>query len=570
MSIYEKMTREELIKSLQQMEATQKKENSSNEMERVLHELSVHQIELEMQNRELQDTRDELEFSRNRYADLYDFAPSGYVTMDKNGLILEINITGAKMLGMEKKELSGMPFIGYVISKDSTKFISYISECKKSDKNMAVEISVERKGGEIIQLQLTTVPFKEEGITLYRTAMTDITERQKSEREKKKLQQELDTAQKLKALGTLSGGIAHEFNNILGVILGYTEITMDELPANSPLNEYLMYIVKSCLRAKDIVKQILIFSQRGKQEIKPLKLSEVITEAFELIRPLLPSTVKLCKNFEENESFIPGDLTSIHQILINLCTNAIHSMSGEKGTITVTLTDMDIDAESSSFYERLTPGPYVKLTVSDTGHGMDSEVIKHIFEPFFTTKATGKGSGMGLSVVHGIVKIHNGDIKVYSKPGHGTSFDIFFPRITDDNKDINNKHIEEEKPLYKDTGKRILFVDDEETLVAIGKQFMKKFGCTFYATVSSEEALKIFSERSDDFDLVITDQTMPEMTGIELIEKLKAIRNDIPVILCTGHSDSVNEENSSSMGITKFIMKPYSSRILLEAIRSVS
>ncbi|MEQ8168394.1 MAG: ATP-binding protein [Candidatus Eremiobacterota bacterium] len=570
MKTYENMTREELIKSLREMEDIKNKENSGNELKKTIHELHVHQIELEMQNRELKETREELEYSRNRYADLYDFAPCGYVTMDENGLIIEINITGAELLGRNKEELSGMPFLNYITSEDSKKFLSYLSRWKKHDKHISSEISlsVKRKNGEIIYLELTTVPISEEGRILYRTAMIDITERKEKEEEKKKLQEELNMAQKLKSLGTLSGGIAHEFNNILGVILGYTEMTIDELPENSPLNEYLMQIVKSCFRAKDIVKQILFFSQKGKKEIKPLKLSEVIKEAFELINPLIPSTISICKDFEGNSSIIAGDATSIHQILINLCTNAIHSMSEGKGIINVTLTDINIDKKNLFLYRGLSPGHWVKLTVSDTGHGMESNVIEHIFEPFFTTKSTGKGSGMGLSVVYGIVKSHNGDIKVYSTAGKGTSFDIFFPCLKDYNEYIKNET--EEKPLYISKGIRILFVDDEETIVAISEQFLKRFGCNVFTTVSSEKALKVFTESPCEFDLIITDQTMPEMSGIELTKKIKAIRDDIPVILCTGHSDYINEENFSTMGVTKLLMKPFSFKMLGEVIRSVS
>ncbi|MEQ8189930.1 MAG: ATP-binding protein [Candidatus Eremiobacterota bacterium] len=570
METYENMTREELIKSLMEMEDIKNKETSANELKKTMHELHVHQIELEMQNRELKEAREELEYSRNRYADLYDFAPCGYITMDEKGLIKEINITGAKLLGRNKEELSGMPFLTYIVSEDSKKFLSYLSRCRKPDKNIKSEVllSAKKKNGEVIYLELTTVPFQEEDRTLYRTAMIDITERKEKEEEKKKLQEELNMAQKLKSLGTLSGGIAHEFNNILGVILGYAEMTMDELPPDSRLNENLMQIVKSCFRAKDIVKQILFFSQKGKKEIKPLKLSDTIKEAFELINPLIPSTISICKNFEGNSSVIAGDATSIHQILINLCTNAIHSMSEGKGIINVTLTDIDINEKNLSIYRGLSPGHWVKLTVSDTGHGMESNVMEHIFEPFFTTKSTGKGSGMGLSVVHGIVKSHNGDIKVYSTPGKGTNFDIFFPCLNDYNEYIKNET--EEKPLYISKGIRILFVDDEETIVAIGEKFLKRFGCNVFGTVSSEEALKVFADRPCEFDLIITDQTMPGMSGIELIKKIKAIRDDIPVILCTGHSDYINEENFSAMGVTKLLMKPFSFKILGEAIQSVS
>jgi len=297
---YKKMKKSELIETLQELEEKKRKDSFTDKPERTLHELQVHQIELEMQNRELKEAQMELEISRNRYADLYDFAPCGYMTLDEKGKINEINITCAEMLGIDRKRFEGMTFIRFINTQDLNKFISYLERCKKSNEKITAEISVRKKGGEILQLQLITIACKKEGIS-YKIAMTDITERKKAEEHEKKIQEELHLGQKLRALGRLSGGIAHEFNNILGIILGYAEMTMSEISEGNPLNEYLTQIVEACLRAKDIVKNILIFSQKDKGERKPLRISSVIKEGLELVIHYYLQILRLIKTLKMTE-----------------------------------------------------------------------------------------------------------------------------------------------------------------------------------------------------------------------------------------------------------------------------
>ena len=383
--------------------------------------------------------------------------------------------------------------------------------------------------------------------------------------EQKELEAQLRQAQKMEAIGTLAGGIAHDFNNILFPIIGYTEMTTTELAEDSVARSNLLAVLKAANRAKGLVQQILTFSRQSEQERKPLKIQPILKEALKLLRASLPSTIEITQNIDRESGAILADPTQIHQVIINLCTNAYHAMREKGGVLEVILTEVDADSTDLTFNPDLSPGPYLRLTISDTGHGMDRIVMERIFDPYFTTKGLGEGTGLGLAVVHGIVRSHGGDITVYSEPGKGTTFHVYLPRI--DAGAIAPETVSTEPaPKGKE---RILLVDDEEQIVLMVRQMLEGLGYTVTARTSSVEALEAFRAKPEKFDLAITDQTMPNMTGAELAQKLMGIRADIPIILCTGFSEVITEDKSKGIGIREYVMKPVLRSEMAKTIRRV-
>ncbi|MFH0997877.1 MAG: response regulator [Pseudomonadota bacterium] len=353
-------------------------------------------------------------------------------------------------------------------------------------------------------------------------------------------------------MGTLAGGIAHDFNNILAAILGYTELTRSTMPQGTPEYRNLEQVIKASSRARDLVQQILLFSRQDTAELKPVRVSVIAKEALQLLRATLPSTIEIRQSLaSSSESRILADPSQIHQLLMNLGTNAAHAMREKGGILEVSLSDVNPESDAFTHNPELKPGPYILLTVSDTGHGMDRSVMDRIFDPFFTTKRSGEGTGMGLSVVHGIVKRHGGTLSVSSQVDKGTAFQLFFPKTEDMKQDTP----ESLSVVSKGKG-RVLFVDDEQTLVELVQQILEYLGYEVIARTSAREALELFRSQPDRFDLVITDYTMPHMTGVALAREILNIRPDEPIILCTGFNEMITEKNARSMGIREFIMKP--------------
>ena len=391
----------------------------------------------------------------------------------------------------------------------------------------------------------------------------DISERKKAGQEKKILETRLQQAHKMEAIGTLAGGIAHDFNNILSAVIGYTEMALEDTEEGSLIHSNLQGVFIAGNRAKDLVAQILTFSRQADQELRPVQVELIVKEAIKLLRASLPSTIEIKQNIASKSATL-ADPTQIHQVLMNLCTNAVHAMQGTGGQLAVSLSDVAIDFEFEARQLDISPGAYLRLVVSDTGHGMRADVKARIFDPFFTTKETGQGTGMGLSVVHGIVKSHKGAIAVKSEPGQGTTFEVFLPVSR------NKVKLTTDAGTELPTGnERILLVDDEKTLVDLGRQMLERLGYSVESRTSSIEALEMFKARSDDFDLVITDMTMPNLTGEKLAGELMKIRADIPVILCTGFSEQITEEHAKGLGIKECILKPIVMNKLAEVVRSV-
>ncbi|MEE8397871.1 MAG: response regulator, partial [Desulfobacterales bacterium] len=382
--------------------------------------------------------------------------------------------------------------------------------------------------------------------------------------ERKRLEAQLQQSLKMEAVGTLSGGIAHDFNNILGIIVGNTEMALIDTPEASPAHENLSEIREASMRARDIVKQILAFSRQKEQALSPIELGPTIVESLRLMRSIIPTTVEIKQNISSNTGVVSGDPSQINQILLNLCTNASHAMKDAGGILEVSLENITLGSAASSAFSDLAPGDYVKLSVCDNGHGIAPGKIDRIFDPYFTTKAVGEGTGMGLSVIHGIVTNHGGAIAVNSKVGKGTTFDVLFP--------IVSQTLESESGAQDSVAggnESILLVDDEPAMVKVYQSLLERLGYTVAVRTSSVEALEAFKAQPDKYDVIITDQTMPHLTGQMLSAEVMGIRPDIPVILCTGHSDLVDEDRAGEMGISAFVMKPISMGDIAKTIRGV-
>jgi signal transduction histidine kinase/ActR/RegA family two-component response regulator len=380
-----------------------------------------------------------------------------------------------------------------------------------------------------------------------------------------KYERQLQQVLKIQAIGTLAGGIAHDFNNILFPIVGYTELTMDEVPDDSVAHNNLEEILKAANRAKDLVQQILTFSRQSGQERKPVEVHSIIKEALKLLRASIPASIEIIHKIDEDCRPVMGDATQIHQVIMNLGTNAYQAMQDKGGTLEVNLREVDVGYEETVEKIGMQPGRHLQLLVRDEGCGMDAAVLNRIFEPYYTTKEQGKGTGLGLSVIHGIVKNHRGDISVNSSPGKGTTFKVYLPIIED--MDAATE-LEPSNGAAKGN-ERILLIDDEEQIVSMEQQMLENLGYEVTARTDSNEALKEFSQKPQNFDLVITDMTMPHMMGDELAQKLLDIKPDIPVILCTGFNEDITEEKALAMGIQKFVMKPVIKNDLATTIRTV-
>jgi len=419
--------------------------------------------------------------------------------------------------------------------------------------------------GEIRDVEVYSGPIKVHGKELLYSIVHDITARKKAEKEKASLEAQLLHARKMESIGTLSGGIAHDFNNLLGIILGNAEMAMDDVPELHPAKFNLNEIRTASLRARDVVKQLLSFGRKTDPKQRPVKLVQIAEDALKFLRSSIPTSIEIRQNIPvDTDDSILADSTQINQVMINLCTNAAHAMEDTGGVMTIGIQNIYLDQISAAVYPHLPPGNYVKLTVSDTGPGIDPEIKNRIFDPYFTTKEVGKGSGIGLSVVHGIVKNHNGAISVDSKFGKGTTFSILFPVAEEE-------AVIETEPVEKlSTGnERILIVDDEESMAEIGRRRLERLGYRVEAKTNSIEALELFRADPDQFDLVITDMTMPHITGDKLVKEILKIRPDMPTILCTGFSEKIDEEKAKEIGVREYIEKPFDRGKLSRLVRKV-
>jgi len=646
----------------------------------LIRELQTTQIELELQAEQLRQSELELLISKMRYTALYDFAPIGYISLDRRGVILEANLTFADMLAVERASLIGRPVSNHIVFDHRDIFHTHLKTLSPSHPKQTCELQMETAGPNPLEVHLeTTMVLKEApDPEQYRTVILDITQRKRAEAalqkselkyrsmmesmtdpvyicspdftmeyanpamikrlgrdatgeachdalhgldhrcawcvfdkvaagnsiettivspfdgrnyrvtnmpiqhqngtvskmsifrditdylaavvEKNKVLSQLRQSQKLESIGSLAGGIAHDFNNILHPILGFAEMSLEDLPETHPVRENLKDIIQGAKRARDLVKQILSFSSQRETEQKPLLLKPLIQEALKLIRASIPANIEIRQELYDMRDHVWANPTEIHEIVLNLCTNAYHAMEHSGGTLWVRLNRAVPGPDLN-----LPPGDYCCLCISDTGMGIRPETIEKIFDPYFTTKALGKGSGLGLSVVHGIVKKYQGAIAVESLIGKGTVFRVYLP-LTLSMKKSDNKQIVPSRPGGDE---KILLVDDEAPIVKIGVRILEKLGYKVTGASGSLEALELFTAAPHYFDLVITDMAMPAMVGTQLAQRLIQTRPDIPIIICTGFSEKIDPETAAFLGIKDYINKPFLTIDLASKVRAV-
>ena len=495
--------------------------------------------------------------SESKFRSLFNLSPQAIALTElETGKLADVNNMFCDLTQYSREEIIGKTTteVGFYSNNDRARFIK---DLETSGEVNGLEMDFKAKDGGILNTLMFARVIRISGLSFILTIFLNMTEQ-------KMLQAQLQQAQKMEAIGTLAGGIAHDFNNILYSMIGYTELALDDTEKGTQLHDNLQELLVAAHRAGDLVKQILTFSRKADRKLKPLKIQLVVREALKLIRSSLPSTIEINQNISNTCGLVMADATQIHQVAMNLLTNAYHAMEHEGGKLGVTLKEVDLDVDDLKDPAMLA-GSYVCLTVEDTGAGIDEYVMDRIFEPYFSTKEKDKGTGLGLAMVHGIVKSYGGNIRVYSEPGKGTAFHVYLPVIQTQAETKETRII---SPV--EGGKeRILIVDDEEQIVRMTQQMLKRLGYHVTARTSSIEALEAFRSAPDKFDLVITDMTMPNMTGVRLTQKLIEIRSDIPVIICTGFSEKISEHKASTMGIRGYVMKPVVRSELGKKIREV-
>jgi PAS domain S-box-containing protein len=507
------------------------------------------------------EAEERLRESEDNLRSIYNNATEGIFQSTPEGRFLSVNPAFARIFGYASPEemIAAVTDIStqyYINPEDRRRYVKILEEQGTIN---GFEFRAQRKDGSEIWISNNTwASFDKNGRVLrYEGIVEDITE-------KKNLAVQLLHAQKMEAVGTMAGGIAHDFNNILSSMIGYTELAMDE-PDEKERQHDLEQVLRSCDRAKSLINRILAFSRKTVVDKRPVDLGRQIREAVKLLRSATPATIHIRQNIPSRDATVLADVSQMHQVVMNLCTNAVHAMKERGGVLEVSLTQLEAEQGNALISPDIKPGPYLLMEVTDTGHGMDDGVMKRIFDPFFTTKEASEGTGLGLSVVFGIVKGHDGYITVRSEPGCGTTFSVYFPRIQEQ----TTQETVPEQIIAGGSGERILFVDDEEMLVRLGRGMLIKLGYRVSEVTDSALALEMIMENPDAYDLVITDMTMPCMTGLDLVREIWKIRPKLPAVLCTGYSELIDEEKARRVGFNGFIQKPLHLRELAATIRDV-
>lgn len=501
-------------------------------------------------------TEQKLQVSENRYRRLFEESLDTLYVSSKDGYFLDLNPAGLELFGLTKQDIEHTQISDIYVDRESRRHFQ--NEIRQNGSVHGYEVELRKKDGRKMSCLLTaSIRFDHSGRNIgYQGIIRDVTLQ-------KEIEGQLRQSEKMEAMGTLAGGIAHDFNNILTAIIGYAFIAKRALPDDSPANKAISEIHSAGNRAKDLVRQILAFSRRDEQVKKPLHLQVIIKEALKLLRATVPTTIEFDYDFADHLYPVLAEPTQILQLLLNLCTNAVHAMP-DKGRLEISINVSDLTRQDSVLPACFSEGRFVHLKVSDTGHGISPDILSRIYDPFFTTKGVGEGTGMGLSVVHGIVKAHGGFITVDSVVEKGTSFSVYFPAIRKSDKD---QDILPERSYYGT--ERILFVDDEQTIVNLAQITLTAFGYKVTSSTNSTDALAMIKAQPKAFDLVITDQNMPHLSGAELAKKILEFDPQMPIILCSGYSTVFDEKQAEELGIKAFILKPLVEHKLAAAVRSV-
>jgi len=507
-----------------------------------------------------------LQESQERYRALYDQSPLLYFTVDAHLAILSVNQYGADLLGYTIQELVGQSILSVLDPEDHQAFLAKITKSFAAvNQTFQNEWRKVKKDGNRLWVKetwRTIIGPNQQPILLL--SCEDITAKKRAEEALEMTEKQLRHTQKMEAVGTLAGGIAHDFNNILGAILGYSELALAQASQEPKLISYLEEVLTAGNRAKELVKQILAFSRRSDHEREAVDMNVIVQEALRMVRATLPSTVEIQATFTMDSAVVFADPTQIHQVIMNLCANAEHAMRERGGLLTLTVTSIEVQEDNSHGFPELKPGTYLQLTIQDSGQGMSSQVVERIFEPFFTTKGLGEGTGLGLAVVHGIIVGHEGHIAVSSVVGQGTTVTIFLPRL-----DVVLPAQTANAVDWPQGSGTVLFVDDEDVLARWGGQILTHLGYSVVTKTNPYEAVELFQREPDAFDVVVTDQTMPTMSGEDLACALLQIRGDIPIVLCTGFSHTMSAEKAAQLGLKGFLMKPVNGAVLANTLRDI-
>ncbi|MCW7753452.1 ATP-binding protein [Desulfobotulus sp. H1] len=539
---------------------------SSEEIQRVLHELRVHQIELEMQNEELRMAQAQIEAGMARYFDLYDLAPVGYCTVSEKGVILEANLTMATLLGVTRSLLVTQPISRFIVKDDQDIYYLHQKRIFETAEPQECDLRLVKPGSALIWVHLSGIVAQSvEGLPVCRLVLGDITGRKLAEEINEKLESQLIQVQKMESVGRLAGGVAHDFNNMLGIILGYTELALGRVLPNDPLHADLEEICKAAQRSADLTRQLLAFARKQIVAPKMLNLNVTVEGILKMLRRLIGEDICLSWNPGQGLWQIRMDPTQIDQILANLCVNARDAITGI-GTVTVETHNIILDEEFCAEQAGFTPGEYVMLKVSDDGCGMDSKTLSLTFEPFFTTKEMGKGTGLGLATVYGIVKQNNGFINVDSEPGRGTAFYIYLPRYLGEPDPQREKAPAEVMVYGHET---ILLVEDEPGILKMTQTILERQGYTVLATSSPAEAVRLAREHCGRIDLLLTDVVMPEINGCDLARHLLAICPGIRCLFMSGYTANIIAHHGVLEERDHFIQKPFSIKALGGKLREI-
>ncbi len=511
------------------------------------------------------------DLSRDRYVDLFEFAPVGYLLLSADDTIEQVNETGAEMLAEPRATLAGTPFQRFLLAGDVERWHQHLRRTFAGTERQRIELRLRGPHGSVLHVQADSRCVEaDRGQRRVRVALTDISDRKEAEASLRRFEAKLREVQKMESLGTLAGGIAHDFNNILAAILGNVELADDDvarLAGAAPVRHSLDEIRKAGLRARDLVHQILTFSRREPQELVTQPLLPVVEETHKLLRATLPARVELEVHVPPEPLYVHADATQLQQVLMNLCTNAWHALKDGAGRITVSLSPAQLEAGDARRLGLDGPGGYVHLRVSDTGTGMDALTLARIFEPFFTTKPVGQGTGLGLSVVHGILAAHRGAVDVESAPGQGSTFHLWFPRA--DTPPPAPPRAAEPAPARHGEGEHVVYIDDDETMVMMVERLLVRAGYRVACFTDPAVALDRLRDPSMAIDCVVTDFNMPEVTGLEVARELRQRRPGVPVIISTGYLSEELRSDARALGVRSLLEKERTVQQLADLVGSV-